>query len=251
MNPSLEIDFLEVTKDSIIKEYEFLDYEGPIEKNENKIFQIDPKYFKENDEEIHQFCFTLYTKDRKSRIDFYIKLFNGTNHVLFKGKANLELKYKGQEEEYIFKKYDTNKNENRKRYLLINFNYSSLSINNTRIPLLKFFPNNESEEENDDDKHYSLEYSFYSIKGKVVLSKLLKDNKQEKKYEDIFKDYDSKLQNFKEKLLKLKQQIINDELNNKEYNNEIEKFQKDASIGIIPLVSLNKSKSIKSSKVSL
>ena len=253
MTVCLDVDFLEVTADSIIKEYEFLNNYGEIPNNGKTLkFNNIEEYFNESEEEIQQFCFTLYTKDKEKRLDFQIKLFKGYNHgycfvggkgdtyhLLFKGKEEVEIKYIKN----TLKIFDNNNNTNRKRLLLINFYYSDLFINKGRLSLPEFIPRKDNaEDEEINENFYSFEYSFYSIKKRVVLSKFVKEKyKKEKLYEDIFQEYNTKLEKFINNLLSVKEKVDKEEPY-KNYTKEIEELHKDNSIGAIPLVFLNKSK---------
>ena len=131
MAPNLTITFLCSTKNSLIREYEFLEFSGKINKNETKSFNIDYKYFSQNNGESIDIYFYLYTENRRNKFEYYFKLFNGTNHaycfvngigktfqLLFKDERNIELE---TAHKIKLTKSDNNSTIDRTRYLLINY----------------------------------------------------------------------------------------------------------------------------------
>ena len=144
------IDFNSIEHDYPLKNYQFLDITGSVEREEVKKFIIPDKYF-ENDGCSIRVCFRLFSSDGKQEIKFYFDLFHGENYAtcLFEDNGKLfEINFKNQDIPMYLElqnkkkviNYDTNNTKNRKRFLLINYSNAKIKFNERKINLMDFLP---------------------------------------------------------------------------------------------------------------
>lgn len=116
--------------------------------------------------------------------------------------------------------------------------YCYIIINSCYIDLSKFYPKIKA---NINEDYNSYELSFYSIKEKIILSKLIQKQVVQSTYEDIYNKFKDPIESFKqdiEILLNLAKSEGKNKYIEKLY--KIKNFYKDLAF---PTVNLNKQKS--------
>ena len=248
---SFIIDFCNLHDNFPLKNYQFLDISGKVEKEEVKIFDKLDKYF-ENDGCSIRVCFRLFSSDQKQEIKFYFDLFHGDNY------ATCFLERKGKLFEFDFKNestpitlellnekkiinYDTNNTHNRKRYLLINYNDLTINFNDKKINLIDFFPL--------DPKSYekkSIKFTVYSLEKNYILSNFI----ETKEGPENYSEYYSKDFSLINKIQKDVKSLINNFDKGNKKNKLLKKIKSIISMTSIPKINLNISKQTLKEKLS-
>ena len=185
------IDFNSIEHDYPLKNYQFLDISGSVEREEVKKFIIPDKYF-ENDGCSIRICFRLFSSDEKQEIKFYFDLFHGENYAtcLFEDNGKLfEINFKNQDApmhlELQNKKkvinYDANNTKNRKRFLLINYSNAKIKFNERKINLMDFLPPNPHLFQKN-----SIKLTVYSLEKSYIFSNFIEPKEIHNDYSEYY-----------------------------------------------------------------
>ena len=178
---TITIEFTSINPEYPLKNYKFLNHSGKIEKDETKVFDIPDKYYGNSKCSI-KINFKLYSDDKKQENIFEFDLFYGNNFAtcFLEEDGNLfQIIFKQKEGNYLLetqnkkkiKNYDTNNTKNRKRYLLINYAFNRLKINDTKINLNNFLPPNPFQK-----VYNSINFCIYNLKENLILSNNIEDS---------------------------------------------------------------------------
>ena len=160
--------------------YKFLDFKETVkDEDQYKVWNNLDKYFEKK--ETIKICFEVFSCGFNRK--FYFDLFYGENI------ANLFIVMIGKTYQLLFKNinsieiiipeiakityYDTNKTNDRKRVLMINYPYDNIKINNSDINLNESLPPKKN-------SNYSFNFSFYDISKGLILTKVYDDEKEKK-----------------------------------------------------------------------
>jgi len=218
-NNILEVECLTLTNKPIINNIKFLGETKQVNPGETITLFINESFYDEDETKRGEL--TLF-KDNEEVNQCIFDLFKGYNHCYCfldeKGYTfQLLLKYVKDANESIvsiFKKFDTNETNFRKRYVFVNFSQFLFDINNITFNVPLFF-----------NKISSYQLSVYNIEKKLAVYKKLKiENVDDNLFKNKYQLYRNKANKFREQLEKL---IQEEKKKNKKFIDKLTKLMEN------------------------